>query len=149
VLIAGGNVTKPIEWKAASATVELQPAAAKKKSRYEPGHLITHIFRGADKRAPHTFAYAFTALNLAPLVLFLYLIGRIGFKFSRPTHLFYTLIFLASIAAILGLLVIYWIGISIFTAFQLLSLFGLVAIFSGLRAFRPELAQISASKKNQ
>jgi hypothetical protein len=148
VLIAGGNITKPIAWNVASAKVTLDYPPAK-KSRYDPGHLIAHIFREADKRAPEMMSLVFTGLCIAPLLLFINLIGRIGFKFAMPSRPFYTLVFSLSIGGILALLTIYWIGISIFYAFQWLFVLCAVSLFSGLKAFSDEYVsvEVSSSKK--
>lgn len=58
----------------------------------------------------------------------------------------YNAIFLASIGAILCLLGTYWVGISIFQAFQGLFLLGTLAAVSGLRAFSPELSDAAFTK---
>jgi hypothetical protein len=148
VLIAGGNVTRPIEWKAAFGNVEIQGGKDKGKEHAKAKPEILHVFREADKRAPSSFALVFTGICIAPLFLFIFLIGRIGFKFGVPAHVLHASIFMVSIAAILGVLVVYWIGISIFYAFRVLAVLGSIALFSGLLAFRNEFPpQVSSSKK--
>ncbi|KAJ8438508.1 hypothetical protein Cgig2_008995 [Carnegiea gigantea] len=120
-------------------------------SRFGPKAEISHIFRAPEKRPPKELSLAFLGLALVPLAGFLLGLLRLGVNFknfpkSGLPAAFATLFHLG-LAAVLGLYVLFWLKLNLFTTLKVLGFLGVFLVFVGHRTLS-YLASTSAKLKS-
>ncbi|KAF0688625.1 Aste57867_19798 [Aphanomyces stellatus] len=100
---------------------------------------ITHVMRPPAPRPPAALSMVFTALVLAPLVGFVFFLHQHGAalsKFPSGVGALWSIGFLASVAAILGLYVTYWVQLTMLDTLGYLGVLAPVAFLCGHQALR-------------
>ncbi len=114
-----------------------QPDQSDEYKLYQEQPEIKHMFRADAKRAPETIAWAFTFALAAPLALFiLSALALGGSKMPGGSTFLLSMIFVGIIAAMIGVIGLYFFYISIFDAMKYLSILGVAAILVGKQALR-------------
>ncbi|GAB4844267.1 proteasome regulatory particle base subunit [Ancistrocladus abbreviatus] len=119
--------------------------------RYGPKAEITHIFRAPEKQPPKELSLGFLGLTLLPFVGFLFGLLRLGvnlknFPAATVPATFATL-FQLGIAAVLGLYVLFWLKLNLFTTLKVLGFLGVFLVFTGHQILS-HLASTSAKLKS-
>ncbi|XP_020578217.1 dolichyl-diphosphooligosaccharide--protein glycosyltransferase subunit 2 [Phalaenopsis equestris] len=126
------------------------PPPADPYLRYGPKAEITHIFREPEKRPPKELSLAFLVLTFLPLIGFLIGLMRLGLNLklfpSSPLPAAFSILFHASIAAVLLLYGLFWFKLDLFTALKGLCFLGPFLVFVGHRTLS-HLASTSAKLK--
>jgi oligosaccharyltransferase complex subunit delta (ribophorin II) len=145
-----------VEWRlgevrfAEAAAGEGKPGSSSKKqataklltAAHQPLHNalpeIKHAFRRPERRAPAPISLVFTALALLPLVALVPALAAAGanlkgFPSSDPT---WAAAFLASLAGVLALLVVFWLRLTLATVLWPGLALGSALWFTGWRALR-------------
>ena len=131
-----------VEWKVATIELTIPSPAARLDpiAAFTTRTPIHHTFRQPDARPFALMPMIFTLAVAAPFVgLIFYLLTYSGVTFAfptNPTEFLYALVFQGSILAILLSYTLYWLSLNIFQALALMSVCGIVAIFSGTGALR-------------
>ncbi|GAB4861997.1 proteasome regulatory particle base subunit [Ancistrocladus abbreviatus] len=119
--------------------------------RYGPKAEITHIFRAPEKRPPKELSLGFLGLTLLPFVGFLFGLLRLGVNLKNfPTATVpatFAILFHLGIAAVLGLYVLFWLKLNLFTTLKVLGFLGVFLVFAGHRILS-HLASASAKLKS-
>lgn len=120
-------------------------------SRFGPKAEISHIFRAPEKRPPKELSLAFLGLALVPLAGFLLGLLRLGVNFKNfpksglPAA--FAILFHLGLAAVLGLYVLFWLKLNLFTTLKVLGFLGVFLVFVGHRTLS-YLASTSAKLKS-
>jgi hypothetical protein len=142
-LIVGHHAFEaPIKYDVATVSLEFQvPDIADEEEDEEdkafgPRKEIHHLFRDPAPRPATTVSLVFAAIQIAlPFVVLLPLLKRSGANLDNfptgGTALLYAVGFQASIAALLVLFAVFWIGLNAFSTFYLVVLIAPVAVFTG------------------
>jgi len=116
VLIGDTRLSKPVQWHVADVQLAFKgsarPPLGARAARALP--TIDHQFREPERRPLSVVSLLFTALSVAPLLLLLVGISRVGFNLSGLTGKVSTtaLPFHATLGAILLLYVFYWLQLN-------------------------------------
>lgn len=128
--------------KGSSSTTKKQATAKLLTAAHQPLHNslpeIKHAFRRPERRAPAALSLLFTALALLPLVALVPALAAAGanlkgFPSSDPT---WAAAFLASLAGVLGLLVVFWLRLTLATVLWPGLALGSALWYTGWRALR-------------
>lgn len=121
-------ISNPIDWRLGSISFD-NFQNKNKVMPYKPLNEIHHKFRDAEKRPPPIVSIVFTGLCLVPILILFTLWYRIGVNLKQFKVNVYAILFHVSIAAILGLFVIFWFQLNMFTTCKyLLGLAGICFI---------------------
>ena len=141
ILIGDATMKTPISWTVATVTLNFNKKyeLTEEEALFETRPLISHIFRQPEKRAGAEIASMFCIVCLG--VFAIYLIGTltVGFNFRGcPGGLsgLFAPIFVALLAALVGILVMYFISWNIFDTLNYLGIVGLAAALIGSKVLR-------------
>eukprot|EP00298_Acanthocystis_sp_HF-20_P026528 c4283_g1_i1.p1 GENE.c4283_g1_i1~~c4283_g1_i1.p1 ORF type:complete len:679 (-),score=282.79 c4283_g1_i1:69-2105(-) len=140
VIIADANLMAPTVWEVAEfdLTFPESSSSASKSSVYQPLKEIQHAFRQPEKRPSAAVSSAFTFAVLAPVLVLLVLLFRIGFNLSNlptsPSGFLSSVLFFGCLVSIVLLLGAYWWGISMFQVLKALGVLGVFTVLIGNRA---------------
>lgn len=138
-LIIGDSVmSNSLRWVLGVIEAKLSPPLPDKAGSRGVKPEIKHLFRPADKRPPQVVSMFFSALAAAPLLLLLILWGKIGVNIGNFTIA--AIPFHAGFGAILGLFVLFWLKLDMFTTCTLLLPVGGFTFLAGNR-FLSKLAK--------
>eukprot|EP01123_Difflugia_compressa_P012162 TRINITY_DN5108_c0_g1_i1.p1 TRINITY_DN5108_c0_g1~~TRINITY_DN5108_c0_g1_i1.p1 ORF type:complete len:706 (-),score=150.19 TRINITY_DN5108_c0_g1_i1:75-2192(-) len=140
LIIGDSFISTSLRWVLAKATITFesksqQSTRAVVVDPFAPLPVIEHKFRPAALRAPEYMTNIFTLLVLIPLVLLIVAFLRFGANISNyPTRgllPLYSLFFVGGYGSMLGLIVIYWLSLKLFTAVGYTVLLSIPTIFFG------------------
>jgi len=137
ILVGDSFISSSFRWVIAKVKITFDGNATitHKVDPFTPQPVIEHKFRTAATRAPEYMTNIFTILVLLPAVLLIVGIFRVGGNFSNfPTSglvPIYALLFLAGIGSLLGLIVVYWFRLKLFTALGYMFTIAVPTIFVG------------------
>lgn len=154
---------------AEGAATKTGPSSSKKQAKlltaaHQPLHNalpdVRHTFRRPDRRAPAAVALAFTALALLPLLALVPALAAAGANLkgwpsasSDPSAAAWAAAFLASLAAVLALLVVFWLRLTLATLLWPALALGSALWYTGWRALRAHasarLAADEGAKKRE
>ncbi|KAI4319492.1 hypothetical protein MLD38_033081 [Melastoma candidum] len=127
------------------------PVAADPHSRFEVKAEIQHIFRAPEKRPPEALSLAFLGLSFLPFIGFLGGLLRLGVNLknfpSSPVPATFAFLFQVGIGAVLGLYMLFWLKLDLFTTLKVLGLLGTFLLLVGHRILS-HLAATSAKMKS-
>ncbi|KAI4341772.1 hypothetical protein MLD38_026456 [Melastoma candidum] len=127
------------------------PVAADPYSRFEVKAEIQHIFRAPEKRPPKELSLAFLGLSFLPFIGFLGGLLSLGVNLknfpSAPVPATFALLFQVGIGAVLGLYMLFWLKLDLFTTLKAVGLLGAFLLFVGHRILS-HLAATSAKLKS-
>jgi len=156
-LIVGDDVMEnSFIWKVASLDLDLPEGPEETKadvpaSKFAPKAEIAHIFRQPEKRPPAYLSMTFLVLTLIPLVGFFVGLQQLGVNLkSLPSSglpLAAAAGFHGGIAMILGLYLLFWLKLNLFTTLQVLGFLGLFTLVPGFHILS-YLANSSAKVKS-
>ncbi|XP_002967082.2 dolichyl-diphosphooligosaccharide--protein glycosyltransferase subunit 2 [Selaginella moellendorffii] len=110
--------------------VETDPMAV-----FKPKAEIAHIFRTPEKRPPTALSYTFLAFTILPFLAFLVGMRLLNINFGNaPTSglpALSALAFHGGLASILGLYLLFWLKLNLFTTLQILGFLGLLTTVAG------------------
>jgi len=138
LLVGDSTFKAPIAWTVGSVALSFK--APKRGDKEEEAELyalrpeIVHRFNAPAKRAPAAISSAFTIAAVAPLGLLFIGLLTVGFGLGNcPGGLgfIFGLVFHGLIAAMLGVIFLYWVHFTIFEALTYLSILGLAAAIVG------------------
>jgi oligosaccharyltransferase complex subunit delta (ribophorin II) len=121
---------------------------------HQPAHNalpdIRHAFRRPERRAPAVVSLVFTALALLPLAALVPALLAAGANLkgwpSDPSAATWSTAFLASLAAFLALLVVFWLRLTLASALWPAVVLGSALWFSGWKALRAQAtARVAAA----
>jgi dolichyl-diphosphooligosaccharide---protein glycosyltransferase subunit 2 (ribophorin II) len=143
-VIAGSSfASQGVTWPCGS--IELNIASPTySPNRFQPLPEQHHTFGAPSKRPFRIISMIFSGVVLLPLFVLLWGFAHVGLSLQLPKSVgqgFYALGFHSSIAAILLLYVVYWLGLSIFHAMIGMAILGPVALFFGNRALHGHYEQ--------
>eukprot|EP00887_Chlorella_sp_A99_P000048 scaffold16.g48.t1 len=169
LLVAGTNVGSPLEWELGSVELLHPPRDDGTQARhgagrsgcppdaplragvgplFEPQPEIRHAHRAPERRAPAAVSLVFTALAFFPLAAFLAALACLGCN-AKGLPAGAGFIWVAGLhgglAAILGLLLLFWLRLSLMQLLPLLGGLGAATALVGSKA----LARVDASRKKQ
>ena len=101
---------------------------------FSPDKLVEHTFRVPDKRPPALVSIVFTGLVLSPLVLLFTLWPIYGLNFKLYSFSVSGVVFHAALTLTIGLYIVYWLQLTMFTTLHYLMILSPVMVFSGHRA---------------
>lgn len=145
IILYIGDVTlqSSVQWHIQSVTVELPSITIPKQitdaELWQSQPVIQHIFPRAERRPNKLVAIIFSILSCIPLCGLLYYVVPQISTLRLPYHareLLSMTVYQSSIAAMLGIFILYWIRLNIFSAMTLLLIVSTVAIFSGTETLR-------------
>lgn len=143
VVVGDAFVQNPVSWTIAKNFNIQFPANSGKAVSPAPHAslaakpVITHAFKTPEKRPHATVSTFFTALALAPLLILLGGFAAAGAnisKFPTDSDFFSAVAFVATIGAILALIVLYWLALNLVQTLGYLAILSLPTIFFGNRA---------------
>ena len=144
-------------WSMASVDLDLpegpegSTTSATPVSKFAPKPEIVHIFRKPEKRPPTYLSMVFLVLTLIPLVGFFVGLQRVGVNLknlpSGGLPLAAAAGFHGGIAMILGLYLMFWLKLNLFTTLQTLGFLGLFTLVPGFHILS-YLADHSAKLKS-
>lgn len=138
IILGDANSMPKIE-KLGSFTVTIDGKAkltqdAKVQKIFSPDRLVEHTFRVPDKRPPALVSIVFTGLVLSPLVLLFILWPVYGLNFKLYSFSISGVIFHSALTCTIGLYIVYWLQLTMFTTLHYLMILSPVMVFSGHRA---------------
>lgn len=113
LIIGDAVMSNPLKWNLGVIEVKLPAAESKSLPTKGPKPEIEHMFRPAEKRPPQVVSLLFTGLAAAPMLLLFILWFKIGLNLKNFTLT--ALPFHLGLAAILGLYVLFWLRLDMFT----------------------------------
>jgi len=138
ILVGDSFISSSFRWVVAKVNITLDGNASVSHEVVDPftaQPIIEHKFRAAAVHAPEYMTNIFTILVLIPAAFLIIGIFRVGGNFSNfPTSglvPIYALLFVACIGSLLGLIVVYWFSLKLFTALGYMFTIGVPTIFVG------------------
>jgi len=135
LVVGDAFIQNPFQKTVAKIVVHSRTTAASSEATYSQAlPEIHHVFRAPEKRPDITISLAFTAAVLVPFLILLVGLLRVGANLSNfPGGLMFlpTLAFHGFLLALVGVLVLFWFGLSFLETVKYLAVLSIPTIFFG------------------
>uniref|UniRef100_A0A7S3GIT3 Dolichyl-diphosphooligosaccharide--protein glycosyltransferase subunit 2 n=1 Tax=Palpitomonas bilix TaxID=652834 RepID=A0A7S3GIT3_9EUKA len=133
VIVGDSRADKAIVWAIGTVKLEFAKAAIKESNKLAPLDVIVHQFRQPEKRPAEVISMAFTGVIVLAFAIFVVKVMTTGnFRlFPGGMGSIFDLMFHAILAAMLGVLVLYFFQFNIFETLFYSAILGLPAVFIG------------------
>ncbi|GAB5361520.1 hypothetical protein AAMO2058_000720100 [Amorphochlora amoebiformis] len=148
IIVGGTLLTKSTRWEVGNIMITWPPASSPSVELMGPKEEISHTFHQPDPVPNIILPLAFTAICLAPLGIIFVGIQHLGLKLKLPggSQNIWALSFLASLLAIIGLNVMYFLFLNTFEALGGLLILAVPTVITGNRALNDLYAKRRKTK---
>jgi len=149
LILGDACISNPLRWAVGDVALEFPETAERVPSPddalfKQPLPEISHKFAVAEPRPPAVVSLLFTALCAAPLLLLLVLWARLGVNLSNFPLSVKALGFHGGLGGILGLFVMFWLRLDMFTTLRYLAMVAVPTFYFG----NATLSAIAAKRKS-
>jgi len=154
IIVGDSFVHNPVQFKIASLNVKYsnETRYEVEPSPFSPKPEIVHMFRPAETRPDASVSFAFTIACLAPILIFLIGLLRVGANagnFPSGVASMYALAFQGCIGAILALFALYWFKLNMMQTLNYLLLLSVPTLFFGVKTLNAVAAQSAPKPKRE
>jgi len=150
LILGDATISNPLKWHLADVSLAFQqgdsvPAPAPLHTTFKALPEIEHLFAVAEPRPPKLVSLVFSALCLLPFLVMLVLWGKLGVNVSNFKFSLAGLGFHLGLGGMLGLFVVFWLWLNMFSTLRYLVLVGAFTFYCG----NSLLSGIALRRKNE